>query len=45
MNLALSGMVLFLVRQEGGYEFPGVLIYVMAIYAFYAIITAAVNLV
>ena len=45
MNLALSGMVLFLVRQEGGYEYPGVLIYVMAIYAFYAIITAAVNLV
>lgn len=45
MNLALSGMVLFLVRQEGGYDYPGMLIYVMAMYAFYAVITAAINIV
>lgn len=45
MNLALSGMVLFLVRQEGSYHYPGVLIYVMAMYTFYAVITAAINIV
>lgn len=45
MNLALSGMVLFLVRQEGGYNYPGMLIYVMAMYAFYTVITAAINIV
>lgn len=43
MDLALSGMVLSLVRQEGGYDYPGVLIYVMAMYAFYAVITAVIN--
>lgn len=45
MALALSGMILFLVRQEGGYSYPGTLIYIMAMYAFYAVITAAVNIV
>lgn len=45
MNLALSGMVLFLVRQDGGYDYPGVLIYVMAIYTFYAVIMAVVHIV
>lgn len=45
MNLVLSGMILFLVRQDGGYEYPGVLIYVMAMYAFYAVIMAVINIV
>ena len=45
INLALSGMVLFLVRQEGSYDYPGVLIYVMAMYAFYAVITAVINII
>ena len=45
MNLALSGIILFIVRQEGGYDYPGVLIYVMAMYAFYAVIMAAINIV
>lgn len=45
INLALSGMVLFLVRQEGSYDYPGMLIYVMAMYAFYAVITAVINII
>lgn len=45
MTLALSGMILFIVRQDGGYEYPGVLIYVMAMYAFYAVITAVINII
>lgn len=45
MTFALSGMILFIFRQDGGYDYPGVLIYVMAVYAFYAVITATVHLV
>lgn len=45
MTLALSGMILFIVRQDGGYDYPGVLIYVMAMYAFYTIITAVINII
>lgn len=45
MTLALSGMILFIVRQDGGYDYPGILIYVMAMYAFYAVITAVINIV
>lgn len=44
MNAALAGMVSFLVKEEGGYDYPGVLIYAMAAYAFYAVITAAISL-
>ena len=45
MTLALSGIILFIIRREGGYDYPGVLIYVMAVYAFYSVISAAVNIV
>lgn len=44
MTLALSGMILFIVQQNGNYQYPGILIYLMAIYTFYAVISAAVNL-
>lgn len=45
MNLALSGIVVFMVRYDRGYEYPGTLIYAMAAYSFYAVIIAAVNVV
>lgn len=45
MTLALTGMISFIIRQDGGYDYPGVLIYFMAMYAFYAVITAVVNLI
>ena len=45
MNLALAGIVDFMVRQNRGYEYPGTLIYAMAAYSFYAVILAAVNVV
>lgn len=45
MNLALAGIVDFMVRQNRGYEYPGTLIYVMAAYSFYAVVIAAVNVV
>lgn len=39
MNIALSGVVL-MVRKGEGFAYPGYLIYVMAMYAFYNVITA-----
>lgn len=45
MNQALCGIVVFMVHQDKGFDYPGLLIYAMALYAFYAVITAAVNVV
>lgn len=43
MNIALTGIVVLVVYQNSGFEYPGMLIYVMALYAFYATITAVWN--
>ena len=40
MNAALVGIIVLAVHQNSGFEYPGILIYVMAMYAFYAMITA-----
>lgn len=45
MNLALGVIVAFMVHQNRGYKYPGMLIYAMAAYSFYAIAAAAVNVV
>lgn len=45
MNVALAGIVILAVHQNSGFEYPGMLIYVMALYAFYAMITAVRNVV
>ena len=45
MNQALAGIVIFMVHQNRGFRYPGVLIYAMALYSFYAVITAAVGIV
>ncbi len=45
MNQALAGVVTFMVHQNQGFDYPGVLIYAMAAYAFYAVILAIVNVV
>lgn len=45
MNQALAGIVIFMVYQNRGYDYPGLLIYAMATYSFYAVILAVVNLV
>lgn len=45
MNIALAGIVILVVHQNSGFEYPGMLIYVMAMYAFYATITAVRNVV
>lgn len=45
MNQALAGIVIFMVHQNKGFDYPGLLIYAMAFYAFYAVITAAADVV
>lgn len=45
MNIVLTGIVILVIRQNSGFEYPGMLIYVMAMYAFYAAITAVRNVV
>ena len=45
MNIALAGIVILVVHQNSGFAYPGMLIYMMAMYAFYAMITAVWNVV
>ena len=45
VNLSLSGAVLMIVYQNRGYEYNGILIYVMAGYAFYSVIHTIVDII
>ena len=45
VNLSLSGAVLMILYQNRGYDYPGILIYIMAMYSFYATIHAIVDIV
>lgn len=45
INLSLSGAVLMILYQHRGYDYPGVLIYVMALYTFYSTTHAIVDIV
>lgn len=45
MNLALSGIVILVVRENEGFSYPGYLIYVMAAYAFYNVAAAVRNVI
>ena len=45
VNLALSGAVLMMVHFRRGLEYPGVLIYAMALYTFYLTMTAILEMV
>lgn len=45
MNVALAGIIILVVYRNSGFEYPGMLIYVMAMYAFYAAIMAVRNVV
>ena len=45
LNLVLSGAVLMILYQHRGFEYHGVLIYVMAMYTFYVTTTAIIDLV
>lgn len=43
VNLVLSGAVLLILYADKGFDYPGILIYVMALYTFYSTINAIVQ--
>ena len=45
INLSLSGAVLMILYQHRGYDYPGMMIYVMALYTFYALTISVVDIV
>ena len=45
INLSLSGAVLMILYQSKGYDYPGVMIYVMALYTFYSTAHSIVDIV
>ena len=45
INLSLSGAVLMILYQHRVYDYPGVMIYVMALYTFYALTMSIVDIV
>lgn len=45
LNLALGGIVTLVVVQNKGFEYGGLLIYAMAVYAFYTMIKSVINVV
>ena len=45
VNLSLSGAVLMILFQNRGYDYPGMMIYIMAMYTFYSTIHAIVDIV
>lgn len=44
INLSLSGAVLMILYQHRGYDYPGIMIYVMALYTFYALTMSIVDI-
>lgn len=45
INLSLSGAVLMILYNQKGYDYPGIFIYIMALYSFYALIQSIVELI
>ena len=45
INLSLSGAVLMILYQHRGYDYPGMMIYVMALFTFYALTMSIVDMV
>lgn len=45
MNQALVGIIIYMVTQNRGFSYPGVMIYAMAMYTFYITISAIINVV
>jgi len=45
INLSLSGAVLMILYQHRGYDYPGMMIYVMALYTFYALTMSIADIV
>ena len=45
LNIPMGGMIVLMVRTNSGFAYPGYIIYLSAIYTFYAMIISVINLV
>ena len=45
MNQALVGIIVYMVTQDRGFSYPGLMIYAMAMYTFYITISAIINVI
>lgn len=45
LDIVLSGMIVLIIHQNATFTYPGTLIYIVALYDFYLIITAIINVV
>lgn len=45
MNQALVGIIIYMVTQNRGFSYPGLIIYAMAMYTFYITISAIINVI
>ena len=45
LNIPMGGMIVLMVLTNSGYSYPGYIIYLSAMYAFYAVISSVINLV
>ncbi|MGI6009916.1 MAG: hypothetical protein ACOX8H_00265 [Ruminococcus sp.] len=45
LDWALAGIIILVVTKDSGFTYPGILIYLMALYTFYAVITAVMNVI
>ena len=45
MNQALVGIIIYMVTQNRGFSYPGIMIYAMAMYTFYITISAIINVI
>lgn len=45
LNIPMGGMILLMVRTNSGFSYPGSIIYLSALYAFYAMTVSVINLV
>lgn len=45
MNQALVGIIVYMVTQNRGFSYPGLMIYAMALYTFYITISAIINVI
>ena len=45
LNIPMGGMIVLMVRTNSGFNYPGYLIYLSAVYTFYMMILSVVNLI
>lgn len=45
LNIPMGGMIILMIKTNAGYSYPGYIIYLSALYTFYTVIVAVINVV